>query len=163
MTLEDHFNIPEYAGNARWWVSFSALDVDKHVWEVNDINTLRLKYADNDEVSYRILSYAAHGIQDIADPAEALKVAQHVNDWIYEQIKDKPEHFGSFAVISMHDPATAAAELRRTIAKYGFKGALVNDIQIGPDGQSLMFYKNPSRDIFWNTCVELNVPFYYPH
>jgi 2,3-dihydroxybenzoate decarboxylase len=160
VTLEDHFNIPEYAEKAKWWASFFALDADKHVREISDVDTLRLKYADEHGVGYHILSYTAPGIQDIADPAEALKVAQHVNDWVYEQIKDKPERFGSFAALPMHDPATAATELRRTVSKYGFKGALVNDIQIGPDGKSLIFYDNPSWDIFWETCVELDVPFY---
>jgi 2,3-dihydroxybenzoate decarboxylase len=37
------------------------------------------------------------------------------------QIKDKPKHFGVFAALRMHDPMTAAAELRRTVTKYGLK------------------------------------------
>lgn len=61
----------------------------------------------------------------------------------------------------MHDPAEAAAELRRTVTQYGFKGALVNDTQrAGADGETLIFYDSPEWDVFWQTCVELDVPFY---
>lgn len=61
----------------------------------------------------------------------------------------------------MHDPDEAAAELRRCVEKYGFKGALVNDTQrAGSDGEELIFYDNPKWDVFWQTCVELDVPFY---
>lgn len=60
----------------------------------------------------------------------------------------------------MHDPKTAAGELRRCVEEYGFKGALVNDIQIGSDGESLIFYDKPEWDELWQTCVDLDVPFY---
>jgi 2,3-dihydroxybenzoate decarboxylase len=160
ITLEDHFNIPEFAEKARWWAGFFATDVDRHVREISDIQDIRLKYADEHGVGYHILSYTAPGIQDIADPAEALKAAQFVNDWTYEQIKDYPDRFGSFAALPMHDPQTAADELRRCVTKYGFKGTLVNDIQIGPDGEELIFFDNEKWDVFWETCVELDVPFY---
>jgi 2,3-dihydroxybenzoate decarboxylase len=61
----------------------------------------------------------------------------------------------------MHNPQEAADELRRCVTKYGFKGALVNDTQrAGPDGEDLIFYDQPEWDVFWKTCVELDVPFY---
>lgn len=61
----------------------------------------------------------------------------------------------------MHDPLQAATELRRCVSKYGFKGALVNDTQrAGPDGEELIFYDKPEWDLFWQTCVELDVPLY---
>lgn len=61
----------------------------------------------------------------------------------------------------MHDPKEAADELRRCVTKYGFKGALVNDTQrSGNDGDDLIFYDKPEWDIFWQTCTELDVPFY---
>jgi 2,3-dihydroxybenzoate decarboxylase len=160
VTLEDHFNIPDFAEKAKWWAGLFAVDADRHVREISDVNKIRLEYADKYGVGYHILSYTAPGIQDIADPAEALRIAQLTNDWVYDQIKDKPDRFGSFAALPMHDPAVAAKELRRCVEKYGFKGALVNDIQIGPDGKSLIFYDNPAWDIFWETVVELDVVFY---
>jgi 2,3-dihydroxybenzoate decarboxylase len=61
----------------------------------------------------------------------------------------------------MHNPEEAAAELRRCVTKYGFKGALVNDTQrAGSDGDDMIFYDNPAWDVFWKTVTELDVPFY---
>jgi 2,3-dihydroxybenzoate decarboxylase len=61
----------------------------------------------------------------------------------------------------MHNPQEAAAELRRCVEKYGFKGALVNDTQrAGPDGDAMIFYDNADWDIFWKTCTDLSVPLY---
>ncbi len=160
ITLEDHFNLPPFAEKARWWAGFFSTDVDRHVREICDIDKIRLNYADKHDVGYHILSFTAPGIQDIADPEKAATLARQVNDWIHEQIKDKPDRFGAFATLSMHDPATAAAELKRCVKDYGFKGALVNDVQIAPDGKSLIFYDQPEWDSFWQTCVELDVPFY---
>lgn len=61
----------------------------------------------------------------------------------------------------MHNPATAATELRRCIQKYGFKGALVNDTQrTDAIGTEMTFYDNAAWDPFWTACTELNVPFY---
>lgn len=59
----------------------------------------------------------------------------------------------------MHDPNQAAAELRRVVTQYGFKGALVNDTQrFGED--DMMFYDSPEWDVFWSTVTDLDVPFY---
>lgn len=61
----------------------------------------------------------------------------------------------------MHDPQTAANELRRCVKDYNFKGALVNDTQrTDASGTEMIFYDDPSWDVFWSTVTELNVPFY---
>jgi 2,3-dihydroxybenzoate decarboxylase len=61
----------------------------------------------------------------------------------------------------MHNPEQAAAELRRCVTQYGFKGALVNDTQrAGPDGEKIIFYDQPEWDVFWSTVTDLDVPLY---
>ncbi|TGO31213.1 hypothetical protein BPAE_0001g01090 [Botrytis paeoniae] len=160
ITIEDHFNLPEFAEKAKWWAGLFAVDADKHVREISDVKNIRLEYADKHGVGFHILSYTAPGIQDIVDPAEALRVAALTNDYIHEQIKDYPDRYGSFAALPMHDPAVAAKELRRCVTEYGFKGALVNDNQIASDGESIIFYDQPEWDVFWQECVDLDVPFY---
>jgi 2,3-dihydroxybenzoate decarboxylase len=160
ITLEDHFNLPDFAQKAKWWAGLFSIDADKHVREISDVGKIRDGYAEQYGVGYQILSYTAPGIQDIADPVEAQRIARMVNDYVYEQIKDKSDRYGSFATLSMHEPAEAAAELRRCVVEYGFKGALVNDVQIASDGSSLIFYDQPQWDVFWRTCEELDVPFY---
>lgn len=59
----------------------------------------------------------------------------------------------------MHDPNQAAAELRRVVAQYGFKGALVNDTQRSGE-DDMMFYDSPEWGVFWSTVTDLDVPFY---
>jgi 2,3-dihydroxybenzoate decarboxylase len=76
---------------------------------------------------------------------------------MFKYLADKISH----STLSMHDPGEAAAELRRTVTQFGFKGALVNDTQrAGPDGDDMIFYDNKEWDVFWQTCVELDVPLY---
>jgi 2,3-dihydroxybenzoate decarboxylase len=101
----------------------------------------------------------APGIQDFTDPKEAADNAVRANDWLYEQIKQNPKRFGGFAALSMHDPKTAADELRRCVKDYGFLGSLVNDNQ-RTESDTPIFYDTPEWDVFWQTCVELDVPFY---
>lgn len=67
----------------------------------------------------------------------------------------------SDSTLSMHNPQEAADELRRTVGKYRFKGALVNDTQrAGPDGEDYIFYDHADWDVFWETLTELDVPLY---
>ena len=75
VTIEDHFNLPSFAEKAKWWAGLFATDADKHVREISDVRNIRLDYANKYGVGYHILSYTAPGIQDIADPAEALTQA----------------------------------------------------------------------------------------
>lgn len=64
----------------------------------------------------------------------------------------------------MHDPAEAAAELRRCVTELGFLGALVNDTQrAGPDGDDMIFYdaqngtsSGPPSQI--STCRSISTP-----
>lgn len=160
ITLEDHFNLPKFGEEARQWMGLFAVDADKQIREVTDLDHIRLKYADEYDVGYHILSFIAPGIQGISDPKKALATAKEVNDRVYGQIKDKPDRYGSFATLSMHTSEDAAAELTRCVKEYGFKGTMVNDFQITEDGETFIFYDQPEWDVFWKTCCELDVSFY---
>lgn len=76
-----------------------------------------------------VLSCASPCIQGLADPANASAMAISVNNQLAAQISNNTMRFGAFAALSMHDPAVAAQELRRTVKELGFLGALVNDYQ----------------------------------
>ncbi|KAI8388393.1 amidohydrolase family protein [Radiomyces spectabilis] len=160
ITLEDHWDHPDNGEQAHKWAGLFAVDPEKNVREIMDLDHIRTSYMDEYGVGYTILSYTSPGVQSITDPGEALKFAQKVNDYVYEKIKDKSDRYGSFAALPMHDPKTAAEELTRCVREYGFKGALVNDYQVGEDGETLIFYDQPEWDVFWETCSELGVPFY---
>ncbi|KAK2768872.1 hypothetical protein FQN54_000732 [Arachnomyces sp. PD_36] len=159
--LEEAFALPRLTEKTRWWASLFSTEPETHVKEIQDLTDIRLKHADKYGVGYTILSYTAPGVQDIFDEKEAQALAVEINDYVAEQIKPHPDRLGAFATLSMHNPEEAAAELRRCVTQYGFKGALVNDTQrAGSDGEDLIFYDKPEWDVFWKACVELDVPFY---
>ena len=51
VTIEDHFNLPDFAEKAKWWAGLFAVDADKHVREISDVDKIRLGYADEHGVS----------------------------------------------------------------------------------------------------------------
>ncbi|KHO02118.1 2,3-dihydroxybenzoic acid decarboxylase dhbD [Metarhizium album ARSEF 1941] len=159
VALEEAFALPRLHEKTRWWASLFAVNPDQHAAEMTDITDVRIKYMDKHGVGYTILSYTAPGVQDISDPNEAQALAVEVNDYVAHAIKNRPDRLGAFATLSMHNPQEAAAELRRCVTQYGFKGALVNDTQrAGQD--DMIFYDGPEWDVFWSTVEALDVPFY---
>ena len=73
------------------------------------------------------------------------------------QCAKDPKRFVAFAALSMHDPKTAAEELKRAIQELGFKGALINDFQsAGEDGETMIHYDQPEWDVFWKMVQDLD-------
>ncbi|TVY80318.1 2,3-dihydroxybenzoate decarboxylase [Lachnellula suecica] len=159
--LEEAFALPRLEEKTRWWAGMFAVDPETHVREMQDLTDIRIQHADKHGVGYQILSYTAPGVQDIWDPKAAQELAVEINNFAAEKVKEHPDRLGAFATLSMHNPKEAAAELRRTVTRFGFKGALVNDTQrAGSDGDDMIFYDNKEWDVFWQTCTELDVPLY---
>lgn len=85
-------------------------------------------------VDFMVLSCASPCLQGISDPVLADTLMTRVNDETASLISNNSMRFGAFAALSMHNATAAAKELRRTVNKYGFLGALVNDYQqSGPE------------------------------
>jgi len=79
-----------------------------------------------------------------------------------EEVKKNPKRFGGFCSLSMHRPAQAAQELRRSVKELGLVGAIVNDWQAtGEDGNGILLYDTPDFDPFWEAVQELDVPIYF--
>ncbi|KAM0749620.1 amidohydrolase 2 [Meredithblackwellia eburnea MCA 4105] len=163
IAFEEAFNLPEWAAMSAYQASLFTPDGDgnAHAARLVDINKTRLEKMDKFGIDYMILSLTAPGIQDFADVAEAEANATLSNDWVADQMKENPTRFGALAALSMHNPEQAAKELTRCVKELGFHGALVNAEQrSGPGGNTPIFYDGPEWDVFWATCVELDVPFY---
>ncbi|KAJ7220586.1 amidohydrolase 2 [Mycena pura] len=125
-----------------------------------------------------VISCASPCIQGISDQATAEDMARNVNDQLAAAIANNTARFGGFAALAMHNATTAAQELKRTVVKLGFLGALINDYQqSGPDNgnidpfslkfvtycynkATLLFYDQPEYDVFWKMVTELDVPVY---
>jgi 2,3-dihydroxybenzoate decarboxylase len=97
IALEEAFALPRFKEKTRWWAGLFATDVDQHVAEINDVDSIRLNFAEKHGVGLQILSYTAPGVQDIWDPVDAQKLAVEINDYIAEKVKVHPDRFAAFA------------------------------------------------------------------
>ncbi|KAE9395134.1 amidohydrolase 2 [Gymnopus androsaceus JB14] len=128
-----------------------------------DIHNQRLTQMDQNGIDYMVLSCASPCIQGISDPAVAKAMAVNVNNQLASQISNNTFRFGAFAALSMHNASEAAAELKRAVQELGFLGGLVNDYQQSGENNAfkldtLIYYDQPSFDVFWKMVIELDVP-----
>ena len=121
---------------------------------LNDFDALRLQAMDEGGIDYVILSQTGPGVQGEPDAAVAVRRARENNDFLAEKVALRPDRFGGFAVLPMHDARSAAEELTRTVTQYGFKGAMVNGHTNG------VYYDRRDYDAFWARAEELDVPLY---
>ncbi|KAF9886761.1 hypothetical protein FE257_011138 [Aspergillus nanangensis] len=163
INFEEAYEIPSLADSSRDQAALyiAPNDLERYLSQVKSPTGERLDISNKKGIGYTIYSLTVPGIQGITDKAKAEKHARDVNDWIANEIKDHKDRLGAFAALSMHDPAQAGAELERCVKQYGFHGALLNNFQhAGPDGETYLFYDQPAYDVFWEKCVELDVPVY---
>lgn len=159
--LEEAFNVPSLAEQSAYQARLFVADGDGHAFaaRLTDVHGERLAKMHENGVNHTILSLTAPGIQDLEDAEAAAAKAVEVNDWIHSQVQKDPARFSAFASLSMHDPKQASEELIRCVRQLKFVGVLVNDGQRLPN-DTTMWYDQPEWDIFWATCVMLDVPFY---
>jgi len=132
-----------------------------------DINGIRLKEMNKNNIIFQILSFTASGIQGLKSRSVKTQIikAQNANNYLYKQIKEYPDRFKAFATLPMQSPKAAVIELERCIKDLGMVGVLLNgnDIIYNKDNKSInkmLFYDTPNYDIFWKKLVELDVPLY---
>lgn len=82
-----------------------------------------------------------------------LDVCQVYNDWIAEYCSHDPKRLLGAAMIDMHDPNWATAELNR-IAKKGLRTAIPQNA-LRPQFKP---YRDPSYDSFWSAAQDLDMP-----
>jgi 2,3-dihydroxybenzoate decarboxylase len=127
-----------------------------------DVHGHRLQQMNENGVDMMVLSLSSPGAQGFPNPAEAEKLASLANDRLEEEIMKNPTRFAGVVALSMHDPAQAAAELKRCMTeKKGFVGVMLNDFQSsGLDGNTMLFYDQPQYEVFWKAAEELQSPIY---
>jgi len=125
-----------------------------------DFHGRRIELMDRHGIETMILSLNAPAVQAIADPKRAAEVARRANDFLAEQVQQRPDRFQAFAALPMQDPDVAARELERCVNELGFKGALVNGFSQIVDPESAVYYDLPQYWSFWGVVASLDVPFY---
>lgn len=75
-------------------------------------------------------SIAPPMMQYLADPADAARISQVMNDAMAEATSAHPDRFRPLANVPLQDPAAAAIELKRAIHELGFAGVQIST-QVG--------------------------------
>jgi 2,3-dihydroxybenzoate decarboxylase len=127
-----------------------------------DVHGTRLQQMDENGVEFMVLSLVSMGPQGVADKDAAEKLARIANDKLSEEVMKNPSRFAGLVSLSMHDAAQASEELKRCWQELeGFVGVILNDFQsAGEDGNTMLYYDDPSYDVFWQTAEALNAPVY---
>lgn len=65
VTLEDASNLPLFKDKIKWWAGRFAVDPEKHMREMLDVQRLRIEKTDAHGFGHTVLSYTAPGVQDV--------------------------------------------------------------------------------------------------
>ena len=130
--LEEHFAIEDT-------VNDSAGFVPGDYWgelrsRLLDIHENRLRQMDAHSMEMMLLSLNAPTVQAIPDVARAADIARRTNDYLAEQVAQRPDRFQALAALPLQDPELAARELERCVKELKFKGALVNGFSTAANG-----------------------------
>lgn len=161
IALEEHFAIPETIEDSAGFLPDQ--DWTELRARLLDIQERRVREMDENGIETMILSLNAPAVQAIADRARAVEVARIANDYLAEQVAQRPDRFRGFAALPMQDPDAAAAELRRAVTDLGFVGALVNGFSQDESqggGRQPLYYDLSQYRPFWAEVARLDVPFY---
>ncbi len=151
IALEEHFIHPEV--KATYGAEEMALQA-RVMPALDELGDMRIQSMDEAGIDVQVLSHTKPGVQDIADDLQAAALARVANDYMAEAVHAHPDRFAGFATLATGAPEAAARELERTVAEYGFKGAMIN-------GPARGGYLDEQR--FWSifeTAEALDVPIY---
>ena len=155
IAFEEHFSVPVFSEYAKAFTQHLPPAVRQDLLKrLHDFDDERLDDMATGNVQYIILSQSAPGMQAEPDAALARQRARENNDFLAERVARRPDRYGGFAHLAMHDPALAADELERAVRELGFKGALINGHSCG------RYYDDRAYDVFWERVQALDAPVY---
>ncbi len=127
IALEEHYSIPALLGKDKHGGSPApgANPYSEFAEKLADLGERRISDMDSAGIDVQVLSLTSPGTEQM-EPADAVRVAGSVNDFVAAAIKMHPSRLAAFAALPTSVPEKAADELERTVKEYGFKGALVN-------------------------------------
>jgi predicted TIM-barrel fold metal-dependent hydrolase len=126
IALEEHYLDAEVAAR------FSATDMGPPALRpaLDDLGPRRLREMDEAGIDLQVISHGAPALQR-ANDASAVALAQRANDRLRDAVSAHPDRFAAFAALPTAEPAAAADELERCVAKLGFRGAMLHGIAHG--------------------------------
>jgi len=172
IAFEEHFLVPE-AMKKNPDGSIDETDVDfrgingldprwfRQVYErLMDFDHTRIESMDENNIDYAILSLMGPGIGAATDARHAQDLARACNDALAEKISQRPDRYGGFACLAIHDPEVAVKELERCVTELGFKGVLFNGFSQVDLDDNLMYLDEDRCTPIWEALEALDVPLY---
>jgi 2,3-dihydroxybenzoate decarboxylase len=155
IALEEHFLPPGFEG---YWRSTVGHVDPKHAAKLlaalSDFGEARLTSMDESGITRAVLSLAGPGVQAEHDTATAIRNAKSANDFLAEQVAQRPKRYSGFAHLAMQDARAAADELERCMRDLRFCGAMINGHTNG------QYLDHPSLAPFWERAEALGAPIY---
>ncbi|HEX3781662.1 MAG TPA: amidohydrolase family protein [Pseudonocardiaceae bacterium] len=150
IALEEHFLAAEEFRPPDLTVGLPAGVIEA----LGDLGAGRLAAMDEADIDVQVLSHNVLGDRGADWERRWPRFATAANDELAEAIGAHPDRFAGFATLPMATPDLAAAELRRTVIEFGFKGAMVNGMTQGRFLDDARF-----RPVL-RTAADLGVPIY---
>jgi 2,3-dihydroxybenzoate decarboxylase len=151
VAIEEHFWIPELRDRYSGPRGISAHTPAR---QLDDLGEIRLKDMDAAGIDVQVISHMQPGTQ-IFDAETAIAMARKANDALYAAIRAHPTRFAGFAELPTVEPKSAADELERSVARLGFKGALINGLTAGRFLDDKRFW------CIFERAQALDVPIYF--
>ena len=119
---------------------------------LGEIGEKRLQYMSDMGVDVQVLSTTTG---QALNSDVAVDYCKKINNYLYEQIKDNPEHFLGYASIPTAVPQACADELERCVKELGFVGCMV-----GARTEDEGYLAREEYEPFFAKAEELDVPIY---
>ena len=116
----------------------------------------RLELMDHEGIAISVLypTLALASIPGVHEPKVACALATALNDWVVQDFCSvDPNRLVPVATLALHDPASAAAELKRCVTQLGMRVAFV-----APSTTMGRTIDDPAHDIVWKTAADLGIP-----
>ena len=158
VAIEEAFQIPELRHEAKNHAPGAAAET--LAANLVDITQQRLQKMDAHNIDKMVLSLTSPGPQGRSSATEAAALACKANNYLSSECRKYASRFAGFCALSMHSPDEACTELRRNMKDLGMVGAMINDFQDLPNGQS-GYYDGPEWDEFWSEVETLDAIIYF--
>ena len=163
ITLEEHYATPEFmrgpgrglGERVRTTPPQSPMaQIYAHLMvQLLDLDELRIADMDAAGIDVQVLSLNSPGVEQL-DASSAQVLARQENDYLGKAVRRHPDRFAGFATLPTAAPDVAAAELKRTVQDYGFKGGVINGHTQG------RYLDDPFFWPIFERAEALNVPIY---
>ena len=125
----------------------------KIIERLQDLGPQRVQDMDDRGIDRQVIAVTAPGVQ-VLDKDTAVGMAVESNDMLGEACARYPGRYTGMAACAPQDPAAAAKEIERSVAKYGFKAVIINGHTQGE------YLDNPKFLPILETAAKLGLPIY---